>query len=329
MPLQINSKVITGSPGASLYDIGDGVALIELHTQAYPLDDDSLRTINEALDRVEKEFVGLVVGNEGEDFCTHPDAAFVLREAKSQNWEALARRVKQDQNIHSRLRSFPRPVVAAPSGKALGGGCALILHASRTVAAAETNIGFDEFKYGLLPAGGGIKELMRRISNPAINIPGAIPLPFLQRVFDLVGQARVSSSAEEARQLGLLAPADRIVLDKTSRLVEARREVLHLAAVGCQPPAPELIYVGGQEIRAVMRVNAWMLKEASYISAFDFLIADKLAAILAGGELSRPAWASQQYILDLECEAFLSLCGEEKTQARLESVLKTGKPGWN
>ena len=326
MQSQNNLKVIAETPTMLLCDIGDDVALIEFLTQAGRLDDDSLSAMDKALDRVEKEYIGLVVSNKGDDFCTGLDAGFILRQARSGNWVALGKAVKRSQSIYMRLRFFPKPVVIAPSGKTLAGGCAMTMHGSRVVAPIETCFGFDEFRYGLLPSGGGIKELMRRILNPAMHVHGADNLPYQQRIFELAGHAKISADAGEALQLGFLGSADRITTDRTHLLSEAHREVLHMSAAGFHPTSPELIYAGGQDARAVMRINAWMLKEGQYISSYDFLIADKLAAILAGGELSRPAWVSEQYILDLESEAFLSLCGEENTQGRLDHLLQTGRP---
>jgi 3-hydroxyacyl-CoA dehydrogenase len=157
-------------------------------------------------------------------------------------------------------------------------------------------------------------------------VPGVDIFPFLQRVFEQIGQAKVATSAEEARQMGILGPVDRVVLNRDHLLTEAKREVLHMAAAGYHPPAPELIYAGGRESLAALRIGAWTFKEGKYITEYEGVIAGHLANILAGGDLSRPTWVSEQYILDLEREAFLSLCGNEKTHERMFAILQTGRP---
>jgi 3-hydroxyacyl-CoA dehydrogenase len=238
----------------------------------------------------------------------------------------LTQVVKRFQNLNMRMRYFPKPVVIAPAGMTLGGGCEITMHGSRVVAAGETYIGLVELGVGVIPSGGGTKELMRRIVNPSMRLPGVDVFPSLQRVFEQIGQARVATSAEEARQMGILGPADRIVINREHLLTEAKREAMHMAAAGYHPPAPEMIYAGGRESLAALQIGAWTYKEGKYITEYDAVIAGKLANIMAGGDLSRPTWVSEQYILDLECEAFLSLCGEEKTQARLFNMLQFGKP---
>jgi len=319
-------KVISENPGASLYDIGDGAALVEFHTKMNALDDDIFAIANEALDRAEKEFDCVVVGNEGENFSAGANIGLILMGAKSQQWDMLEQVVKRFQNLNMRMRYFPKPVVTAPAGMTLGGGCEVTMHGSRIVAAAETYIGLVELGVGVIPAGGGTKEMMRRIINPGMRVPGVDIFPFLQQVFIQIGQAKVATSAEEARQMGILGPADRVVVNREHLLTEAKREAVHMAAAGYHPPAPELIYAGGRESLAALRIGAWTFKEGKYITEYEGVIAGKLANVMAGGDLSRPTWVSEQYILDLECEAFLSLCGEEKTQARLFNMLQTGRP---
>ncbi len=319
-------KVIRENPGASLYDIGDGVALVEFHTKMNALDNDIFAIVNEALDRAENEFDGVVIGNEGEHFSAGANIGLILMGAKSQQWDMLEQVVKSFQDLNMRVRFFPKPVVIAPAGLALGGGCEVTMHGSRVVAAAETYIGLVELGVGVIPAGGGTKELLRRIVNPSMRLPGVDIFPSLQRVFEQIGQAKVATSADEARQMSILGPADRIVMNREHLLTEAKREAMHMAAAGYHPPAPELIYAGGRESLAALRIGAWTFKEGKYITEYEGVIAKRLANVMAGGDLSRPTWVSEQYILDLEREAFLSLCGEEKTQARLFNMLQFGKP---
>jgi 3-hydroxyacyl-CoA dehydrogenase len=324
--LRGTKKVIAENAGASLFDIGDGVALVEFHTKMNALDDDIFNITTEALDRVENDFDGLVIGNEGEHFSAGANLFMVVVAAQQGMWDTLNGAVCKLQNMNMRMRYFPKPVVVAPAGLALGGGCEVTMHASRVVAAAETYIGLVELGAGVIPAGGGTKEYMRRLVNPAMKTDMAEVFPYLQRAFLQIGQAKVATSAEEARGMGILNPQDRIIINREHLLTEAKREVTHMSAAGYKPSAPELIYAAGRDMYGAMKIGAWSFKEGKYITYYDAHIATKLAYIMAGGELTKAQWVSEQYILDLEREAFLSLCGEEKTQARMWALLQTGKP---
>jgi len=319
-------RVISQNAGATLRDLGDGVACVEFHTKMNALDDDIFNIMSEALDRAEKDFVGLVVGNEAENFSAGANLFMVVVAAQQGMWDTLDEAVRKLQNLNMRMRYFPKPVVIAPAGLALGGGCEVTMHCSRVVAHAETYIGLVELGAGVIPAGGGTKEIVRRIVNPAMRTENAEVLPFLQRAFLQIGQARVATSAEEARQMGILGPCDRVVMNRDHLLAEAKKEVLSMVDAGYRPPAPEPVYAAGRDALAALQVGAWMFKEGKYITEYDHHIASKLAYVMCGGDLTRPQWVSEQYILDLEREAFLSLCGEEKTQARMWSLLQTGKP---
>jgi 3-hydroxyacyl-CoA dehydrogenase len=319
-------KVIKDNPGAALIDLGDGVACIEFHTKVNALDDDIFNMIIEGLDRTETDFEGLVIGNDDDSFCAGGANLFmVVMGAQGGMWDQLEAAVKKLQDTNMRMRYFPKPVVVAPIGMTLGGGGEITMHASRLVAGAELYIGQVEIGPGVIPAGGGTKELLRRILNPPMRTPSAEPLPYLQRIFELIGMAKVSSSAEEAREMGFLLPADRVVMNRSHLLAEAKNEVLHMASSGYHPPLPEKIYAAGRDSLAALRVGVYMMKEGGYITEHEHLIAGKLAYVMTGGELSRPTWVDEQYILDLEREAFLSLCGEAKTQQRMWSLLQTGK----
>ena len=324
--LKGTKKVISENAGASLYDIGDGVALVEFHTKMNALDDDIFAITSEALDRVEKDFDGLVVGSEAENFSAGANLFMVVVAAQQGMWDTLDAAVRKLQNMNMRMRYFPKPVVVAPAGLALGGGCEVTMHASRVVASVETYIGLVELGAGVIPAGGGTKEYMRRIINPAMRTESAEAFPFIQRAFLQIGQAKVATSAYEARDMSILGSSDRIVINREHLLTEAKQEVLHMAASGYRPPAPELIYAPGRDMYGAMKIGAWSFKEGKYITEYDSHIATKLAYVMAGGSLTKPQWVSEQYILDLEREAFLSLCGDERTQARMWSLLQTGKP---
>jgi 3-hydroxyacyl-CoA dehydrogenase len=290
------------------------------------LDDDIFEMMREGLDRTEKDFEGLVVGSEGENFSAGANLFMVVVAAQQQMWGTLDGAVKKLQDMNMRMRYFPKPVVVAPAGLALGGGCEVIMHGPRVVTAGELYVGLVELGAGVIPAGAGTKEMVRRLVNPSMRTGATDALPFLMRVLEQVGQAKVATSAEEARQFGILGAADRIVMNRGHLLTEAKREVLAMAAAGYRPPAPEFVYAAGREALAAMRVGLHMYKMGKQITEYDSVIANKLAYVMTGGDLSKPAWVTEQYILDLEREAFLSLCGEEKTQARMWSLLQTGKP---
>jgi 3-hydroxyacyl-CoA dehydrogenase len=319
-------KVVSQNMGATLRDLGDGVACLEFHTKMNALDEDIMNMAMEAFDRLETDFDGLVIGNEAENFSAGANLFMMVVGAQQGMWDMLDAAVRKLQDLNMRMRYSPKPVVVAPAGLTLGGGCEITMHSSRVVAAAETYIGLVELGAGVIPAGGGTKEMLRRIVNPVMRIENAEPLAALQRAFLQMGQAKVATSAEEARGMNILTPADRIVLNRNHLLTEAKKEVLHMVAAGYKPPAPELIYAAGRDALAAIRIGAWMFKEGHYITPYDHHIAGKLAYVMCGGELTRPQWVSEQYILDLEREAILSLFSEERTQARMWNILQTGKP---
>ena len=319
-------KVVSQNAGATIRDLGDGVACLEFHTKMNALDEDIMNMAAEAFDRLETDFDGLVIGNEAENFSAGANLFMMAVGAQQGMWDVLEAAVRKLQDLNMRMRYSPKPIIVAPAGLTLGGGCEITMHASRVVAAAETYIGLVELGAGVIPAGGGTKEMLRRIVNPVMRIENAEPLAALQRAFLQMGQAKVATSAEEARSMNILSPADRIVMNRDHLLAEAKREVLHMVASGYRPPSPELIYASGRDALAAIRIGAWMFKEGRYITPYDHHIAGKLAYVMCGGELTRQQWVSEQYILDLEREAILSLFGEERTQARMWNILQTGKP---
>jgi len=319
------TKIVSQNAGATLRDMGDGVACLEFHTKMNSLDEDVMNMTVETFERLEN-FDGLVIGNEGENFSAGANLFMMVVGAQQGMWDMLDGAVRKLQDMNMRMRYSPKPIVVAPAGLTLGGGCEITMHASRVVAAAETYIGLVELGVGVIPAGAGTKEMLRRIVNPVMRIENAEPLAALQKAFLQMGQAKVATSAEEARGMNILLPADRIVMNRSHLLAEAKNEVLHMIAAGYKPPAPELIYAAGRDALAALRIGAWMFKEGRYITQYDHHVAGKLAYVMCGGELTRGQWVSEQYILDLEREAILSLFGEEKTQARMWSILQTGKP---
>ncbi|MFZ5916637.1 MAG: 3-hydroxyacyl-CoA dehydrogenase/enoyl-CoA hydratase family protein [Chloroflexota bacterium] len=321
-------RIIDRNLSASLVDLGDGVLGLEFHSKMNALDEDIFKMMVRARQELENDWLGLVVGNQGEHFCAGANILMVAVAAQQGEWETLEKLIKTGQDALMALRYSPKPVVSAPFGMVLGGGAETMMGSSAICAAAESYIGQVEAGVGLVPAAGGCKELVRRVISPVIrSTPGADPLPFMQRVFETIALAKVSASAEEARQWGFLGPADRIVMNRDHLLYEAKRTVLQMVENGYRPPVcGQEIWALGSNGLAALEVMVWGLKEAGYASEHDTLIANKTAHILCGGKLSKPQWVEPQLILDLEREAFLSLLGEPKTIERIWHMLNTGKP---
>ncbi len=312
---------------ASLIDMGDKVGLVEFHSKANSLDQDIFDMLAWGLDAAEQgQFEALVIGNEGQHFCAGANI-FVLWMASQQgDFEQVDALIRGMQAGLLRMRYFPKPVVAAPFGMTLGGGAELVMSASRRVAAEETFIGLVEAGVGLIPAGTGCKELLRRVVNPVMRIPDADPISVLRKVFEQVAMAKVATGAHEALEVGFFDRQDRIVMNRDHLLAQAKRTALAMVAEGYIPPSPERIYVAGRDVLAALRAAVWGLKTAGWASAHDARIADALAWVLCGGDLTEPAWVSEQAVLDLEREAFLGLCREPKTQERMAYLLQHNKP---
>jgi 3-hydroxyacyl-CoA dehydrogenase len=284
--------------------------------------------IKQSLAEVEKNFVGLVIGNQGANFSVGANLMLLLLEAQEENWDDVDLMVRAFQNATTSLRYAPKPVVVAPFQMVFGGGCEMVLHADRVRAAAETYIGLVEVGVGLIPAGAGTKEmLVRALDAVPPDLPEADPFPFVKRAFETIALAKVAASAEEARALGFLTAADTISMNADRLIADAKQEVLNLAAAGYVAPQPRTdILALGQPALAALKLGIHMMKRGGYISDYDAVIGEKLARVLTGGDLNHPARVSEQYLLDLEREAFLSLCGDRRTQERISHMLKTGKP---
>ena len=319
-------RVVRENKGASLIDIGDAVLQLEFHTKMNTLDDDVRSMMVQSVEELEKGgSVGMVIGNDGADFCVGANLAGGFG---SNGSEALNRGVKAMQDALMAMRFCSRPIVAAPFGRTLGGGAEVALAASRIVAAAETYMGQVEVGVGLVPAAGGCKELIRRVVSPAISqTPNADPLPFVQNVLQTIGMAKVSSSAAEARELGFLSGADRIVMNRDHLMAEAKEEVLEMAAHGYSAPAREKnCYAAGRDVLAALKAGIYVMQQGAYMSEYDALISSRLASILCGGDLSAGQWVDEQFFLDREREVFVALCREPKTLDRIQFMLANGKP---
>lgn len=327
--LKEQKRVILGNAGASLIDLGDDVACLEFHSPNNAIGADILTMIGQSVDEVRRNYRGLVVANEGRNFCVGANLMLLLMEAQDEAWDEVDRIIRMFQQAMLKLKRLEKPVVAAPHRMTLGGGVEACMPADRVIAAAETYYGLVEAGVGLIPAGGGCKEMALRASVAwqTMNAPELDVQPLLNKAFETIGMAKVSGSAYDAIRLGLLRPDDRVVLQPDRRLYEAKTAVLQLDSAGYRksPEAPR-IRVAGAPGRAVLQLGAYSLRQGNYISDHDCKIAGKLAHVLAGGEVPAGTLVSEEYMLDLEREAFLSLCGEPKTQQRMQHMLSTGKP---
>jgi 3-hydroxyacyl-CoA dehydrogenase len=254
----------------------------------------------------------MVIANEGSDFCAGANLMLVLMAAQNGEWDELNEAVRRFQGVCMALKYAPFPVVTAPFGRTLGGGVEIALHSARVQASAETYMGLVELGAGVVPAGGGCKEMLLRLKDP-------------RRTFETIGMAKVSGSAAEARELGFLDECDGISMNPERLIEDAKRLALSLAD-GYTPPAPPKVPVGGEPVFAQLKLGAWMMHQGGYITDYDLVLAEKLAYVLAGGRGPAASEVSEQQLLDLEREAFLSLCGDVRTQARMQHLLKTGKP---
>jgi 3-hydroxyacyl-CoA dehydrogenase len=250
----------------------------------------------------------------------------ILLAAHMGMWDQLEEAVTKLQNLNMRMRYFPKPVIVAPAGLALGGGSEITMHGSKVVASSELYAGLVEVGVGVIPAGGGTKEMMRRVLNPPMKTPNADSLPYLQRIFEQIGTAKVGTSAMEVQEMGILSDCDRIVMNRSHLIAEAKKEALRLLESGFHAPLPEKIYAAGRDALAALRVAIYMYWKAKQITDYDQVVAENLANVMTGGAISAPTWVDETYILELEKEAFLSLCGKEETRARMKHMLDTGKP---
>jgi 3-hydroxyacyl-CoA dehydrogenase len=320
------SNEVFKNSGVVIEDIGDGILNLEFQSKMNTIGGDVLAGINKAIDLAEKDFQGLVIGNQAPNFSVGANIGMIFMMAVEQEYEELNYAIKYFQDTMMRMRYSSIPTISAPHGMALGGGCEISLHADKVVAAAETYMGLVEFGVGVIPGGGGSKEMALRASDSFRK--GDVELNVLQENFLTIGMAKVSTSAYEAFDLGLLQKGkDVVVVNKDRQIATAKAHAKLMAENGYTQPAPRKdVKVLGKQALGMFLVGTDAMKDSKYISAHDMKIANKLAYVMAGGDLSEPTLVTEQYLLDLEREAFLSLCTERKTLERIQNMLKTGKP---
>lgn len=319
------TKTIWKNSGVTITDLGDGIINAEFHTKMNTIGGDVLQGLMKAVDIAEKDYKGLVISNEGANFSAGANVGMIYMMAIEQDWDELNMAVKTFQNTTMRLRYSSVPVVAAPHNLALGGACEICLHADKVVAHAETYIGLVEFGVGLIPGGGGTKEFAVRLSDSLTE--GDVELNIFRDKFLTLGQAKVSTSAYEAFDLGILRSGiDKVVVSRSRQLAEAKAECLLMAEEGYTKPSRRNdIRVLGNQALGLVYAGANSMRSGNYISDHDQLISEKLGFVLAGGNLSQPTLVSEQYLLDLEREIFVSLCAQRKTLERIYSILNGGK----
>lgn len=325
--LRAEGKEVDRVAGASILDMGDGVGLLEFHDKMNAIGPDIIEMTLKALDRLETDFDGLVIGNQGDNFSVGANIATIAIGVASGELGQVEQGIKQLQDVTQNLRYAPKPVVTAPFAMCLGGGAEYAMAGWRAVAHVESYMGLVELGVGLVPGSGGCKELVRRVINPVMeSSPNANVLPHLQKIFEQVGTAKVSGSAHEAVEMGYLTHTDRIVMNRDHLLAEAKKEVLGLIQSGASNGQPGMVYAAGRDALAMLHLGAWQLNVGGYASEYDMYLGKKLGYILTGGDLSAPQWVPEQYILDLEREVFLELVQQPKTLERIQHMLETGKP---
>ena len=312
--------------GAVIQDIGDGILNLEFQSKMNTIGADVLTAINKAIDLAETNYQGLVIGNQAANFSVGANIGMIFMMAVEQEYDELNYAIKYFQDTMMRMRYSSIPTIAAPHGMALGGGCEISLHADKVVAAAETYMGLVEFGVGVIPGGGGSKEMALRASD--LFQKGDVQLNVLQEHFLTIGMAKVATSAYEAFDIGLLQKGkDVVVVNKERQIAQAKQHAMLMAEAGyTQPAARKDILVLGKQALGMFLVGTDSMEASRYISEHDKKIANKLAYVMAGGDLSEPTKVTEQYLLDIEREAFLSLTTERKTLERIQHMLKTGKP---
>ncbi|WP_454060662.1 3-hydroxyacyl-CoA dehydrogenase/enoyl-CoA hydratase family protein [Elizabethkingia ursingii] len=319
------NKTLWSNSGSAIEDLGDGIINFEIRSKMNSLGGEVLDGLNRAIDLAEKDYNGLVIGNQAANFSVGANLAMILMMAVDQDWDDLNMAINYFQQSMMRVRYSSIPVVVAPHGMTLGGGCEMTMHADRVVAAAETYIGLVEFGVGVIPGGGGSKELTVRTMKEVIA--DDVKTNRLRDAFMNIAMAKVATSAYEAYDMGILQKhKDIVVVNKNRQIAEAKQVALQLAEQGYTQPIKEKVKVLGQDALGMFYVGTYQMLAGRYISEHDKKIADKLGFVMAGGNLSEATDVSEQYLLNLEREAFLSLCGERKTLERIQYMLQNGKP---
>jgi 3-hydroxyacyl-CoA dehydrogenase len=326
--LKARQHELKKNPGASLIDLGDGVVCLEFHSKMNSIGADTVQMMQAGVKALNDGFDAMVIGNQAPNFCVGANLMLVLMAIQEGEWDEVNLASRAFQNANMALKYASKPVVAAPFGLTLGGGVEICLHSTRTRAAAETYMGLVEVGVGIIPAGGGTKEMLVRAMDAVPDDPETDVFAYVKEVFQNIGFAKVSTSAGEAQKLGYLSARDSISMNRDRQIADAKQLALDLVRLGYQPGKPRQdIRVLGQSAFAKMKLGLHLARRAEYISDYDLVVGTHLAKVLSGGgEFTSPQLVSEQYLLDLEREAFVSLCGQKKTVERMQHMLKKGKP---
>ena len=320
------ARVVKKNHGASMVDVGDGVLCVEFHTKLNTLDNDVIAMLGEAADVAEQNFQAIVIGNSGEHFCAGANLMLIAMAAQQKAWDQIENVVSSLQKAMQRLRYAKVPVVAAPFQYTLGGGAEVAMAADACQAHAETYMGLVEVGVGLIPAGGGCLRMVERYTSELLGVSGVDLLPYIGQASLNIAMAKVATSAEEAKSLKYLRATDGISLNPARLLFEAKQRALGMAGAGYRPPLPPLLPAAGYDAEKTIGARVWAMVEGGFASPHDALIANKVAHILCGGPVAAGTLLPEQHFLDLEREAFLSLCGEQKSQERVQFMLMNNKP---
>jgi 3-hydroxyacyl-CoA dehydrogenase len=323
--LKNTEKVVLENSGARLIDLGDEVFCLEFDSTNNAIGADILTMITSSVEYVVNKGTGLVIGNQGKNFCVGANLMAIFMEAQDEEWDEIELMVRMFQKAMLTIKYCPKPVVAAPFNMALGGGCEVVMHSHRARAAAETYMGLVELGVGLIPAGGGTKESTVRAAELADREKVELQ-PLINKAFERIAMATVSTSGQEAKELGLLRPWDKITVNSDFLIHDAKATVLAMAQEGFKPEKPKPVRVVGKPGLALLKLATYTMREGGYISEFDQYLANKLAYVITGGDLPANTYVTEEYLLDLEREVFLTLCGDRRTQARIQHMLTKGKP---
>ena len=322
----LDAKPIMSNADASLIDIGDGIVRLELHSKLNIIEDGTLEIFDTALDEVETNYAGMIIATEAKNFSVGLNLILLLERAKNKDWDAISATVRKLQTVCTRLRTVSKPVVAATAGMALGGGCELAFGADAVQAFTESYLGLVELRVGLIPGGGGTKEMAFRClegQSPTASVQTLFP--YVNSAFETLCESKVSQNATDAMELGYLRRTDAVSFDQAAHFEDAKQLVLSLQKADYQPPEPPQILVLGEEGITRLNLQTHLLRQAGTIDDYTQHLSNKLAFVLCGGTLSTPQFVTEQYMLDLEYETFLSLCGQPGTHARIEATLQKGK----
>ncbi len=324
--LRSDNKEVMGNDSAGLYDMGDGIALFEFRSRRQTLGFELIQTLQKACEQVSEQFEGLVISHDNDNFTYGANLMEAMGAWQQGEKERIKKAVKDFQDTAVGLRYQPFPVVVAPFGRSLGGGVEFILHADKVVAHHELYAGLVEVGVGLLPAGGGTKEMLYRTMQRLVEDEQVDPVPNIKEIFKTIGMAKVSDGAPKARELGYLRQSDNVVMNRDLLIASAKEQARAMADIGYRPPARPMIRVLGKKAFSSLKLMLYIMHESNFITDYDKVVAEKVAWVMSGGDLSEPQDVPESYILRLEREAFLELLEDERTHARIEHMLKKGKP---